>query len=113
MREHDIPARLVSYDDISLWPCLVQMLPLSVINDVGDRVQNGLKGEVEQKMKYRAAGAAIGGFVGFLIGTGTGIVGGPFGATAGVTIFSLVGVGWGISAGPDVAALLRRKRRSE
>lgn len=55
----------------------------------------------------RIFGAVIGGTIGFLVGSGTGIVGGPFVAMAGVLVFTAIGIGWGISAGPDLSDKVR------
>lgn len=57
--------------------------------------------------RSRIVGAGIGGITGFLIGSGTGTVGGPFVAMAGVTVFTLIGVFWGLSAGPDLTDKVR------
>ncbi len=62
--------------------------------------------------KSRAIGGITGGILGFLIGSGTGIVGGPFVAVAGVSVFTVIGIGWGLSAGPDVADKLKAWRSS-
>ena len=59
-------------------------------------------------MKERLIGGAIFAFVGFLVGSGTGIVGGPFGAIAGVFVFTIIGAAWGWSAGPDIVRLVLR-----
>ncbi len=61
-------------------------------------------------MKSRVSGSLIGGTIGFFAGAGTGIVGGVFGAIAGVFIFTAIGVAWGWSAGPDVVHTLQRWR---
>lgn len=61
-------------------------------------------------MKTRLIGTAFGGVVGFLVGAGTGIVGGPFGAVAGVTVFTVGGAIWGFSAGPDLVRAINRWR---
>lgn len=61
-------------------------------------------------MKTRILGSLIGAFTGFLIGGGTGIVGGVFGAIAGVLVFTTIGAAWGWSAGPDVARTVQRWR---
>ena len=42
-------------------------------------------------MKSRVLGSLFLGTIGFFAGTGTGIVGGVFGATAGVLIFTAIG----------------------
>lgn len=60
--------------------------------------------------KSRVVGGTTGGIIGFLVGSGTGIVGGPFVAVAGVFVFTLIGIGWGLSAGPDIADKLRALR---
>lgn len=59
-------------------------------------------------MNARILGAVVGGVIGFLVGSGTGIVGGPFVAVAGVSVFCAIGVFWGLSAGPDFAKLLKK-----
>lgn len=72
-----------------------------------------LRGECvwcEGLMKTRLMGVVVGGAIGFLIGTGTGIVGGPFGAVAGLFVFTLIGVGWGFSAAADIARVIARLR---
>ena len=51
------------------------------------------------------------GLLGFFGGAGTGIVGGIFGAIAGVSLFTVIGAIYGWSAGPDIAALFGRIRR--
>ncbi len=59
-------------------------------------------------MRARVLGAAAGGVLGAIVGTGTGIVGGPFGAVAGFSVFTVIGALWGLSAGPDIANQLSR-----
>lgn len=49
----------------------------------------------------------VGGLLGFFLGSGTGIVGGPFVGVAGVFVFVPIGVFWGMSAGPDLAGKIR------
>ncbi len=61
-------------------------------------------------MKIRLLGTMIGATIGALIGAGTGIVGGPFGAVAGMSVFMIGGAIWGFSAGPDLTNQLRRWR---
>lgn len=61
-------------------------------------------------MTARAIGTICGAALGFLIGAGTGIVGGPFGAMAGVLVFTTGGAIWGFSAGPDLALQINRWR---
>lgn len=51
------------------------------------------------------------GLLGFVAGAGTGIVGGIFGAIAGVSLFTVIGIIYGWSAGPDIVALINRLRR--
>ena len=51
----------------------------------------------------RIAGVIAGATAGATIGAGTGIVGGPFGAIAGASVFTIGGAIWGFSAGPDAA----------
>jgi hypothetical protein len=46
----------------------------------------------------------------FIVGGGTGIVGGIFGAIAGVLVFTIIGAFWGWSAGPDLAQTIKRWR---
>ena len=48
--------------------------------------------------------------IGFFVGAGTGIVGGAFGAIAGVLVFTTIGVLWGWSAGPDLVQTVKRWR---
>lgn len=60
--------------------------------------------------KARIIGTVAGGIVGAILGTGTGIVGGAFGAVAGFAVFTTIGVVWGFSAGPDLARALARWR---
>jgi len=64
-----------------------------------------------KKYRDRILGVLVCGPIGFFVGVGTGIVGGPFGAVAGVGIFTTIGVAYGWSAGPDVAGLIKRLRR--
>lgn len=47
---------------------------------------------------------------GATVGAGTGIVGGPFGAVAGASVFTVIGVCWGFSAGPDAAQKIEEWR---
>ncbi len=61
-------------------------------------------------MRARIAGVMVGVILGALIGGGTGIVGGPFGAVAGASIFMIGGGIWGFSAGPDLARQLQKWR---
>lgn len=61
-------------------------------------------------MKSRVLGSLAGAAIGFMIGSGTGIVGGVFGAKAGVLIFTAIGAVWGWSAGPDLVKLIQRWR---
>lgn len=61
-------------------------------------------------MKARIVGVAIGVVAGAIIGGGTGIVGGPFGAVAGASVFMIGGGIWGFSAGPDVARQVEKWR---
>lgn len=61
-------------------------------------------------MKFRIAGVLAGGSAGAMIGAGTGIVGGPFGAVAGMTVFAVGGALWGFSAGPDAERQISRWR---
>ena len=56
-------------------------------------------------------GALVFSLLGFFAGAGTGIVGGIFGAIAGVSLFTIIGAIYGWSAGPDIAALFGRIRR--
>lgn len=60
--------------------------------------------------RSRIIGATLGGTIGFLVGSGTGIVGGPFVAMAGVVVFTAIGIGWGLSAGPDLVDRVREWR---
>lgn len=60
--------------------------------------------------KSRIAGVVSDTTAGAAIGAGTGIVGGPFGAVAGATIFTLIGAGWGLSSGPDAAQKIEEWR---
>lgn len=62
-------------------------------------------------MKTRVLGSLVGGAIGFIVGAGTGIVGGIFGAIAVVLFFTVIGVAWGWSAGPDLAQAIQRLRR--
>tara|TARA_R110002072_G_scaffold107672_1_gene234008 strand:- start:246 stop:452 length:207 start_codon:yes stop_codon:yes gene_type:complete len=61
-------------------------------------------------MKARLIGVLVGVLAGAVIGGGTGIVGGPFGAVAGASIFMIGGGLWGFSAGPDVARQIDKWR---
>ena len=61
-------------------------------------------------MKSRVMGSLVGGTIGFFAGAGTGIVGGVFGAIAGVLVFTTIGIGWGWSAGPDLVHTFKRWR---
>ena len=65
----------------------------------------------EKSIKQRVIGALVFGLLGFFGGAGTGIVGGIFGAIAGVSLFTVIGAIYGWSAGPDIAALFGRIRR--
>lgn len=64
-------------------------------------------------MKARIIGLIAFGMLGLLLGSGTGIVGGVFGAVAGLFVFGAIGAVYGWSAGPDIAKFivqfLRRK----
>lgn len=57
--------------------------------------------------RSRFCGMVVGGLLGFFLGSGTGIVGGPFVGVAGVFVFVPIGVFWGMSAGPDLAGKIR------
>lgn len=61
-------------------------------------------------MKTRILSSLFGAFLGFLVGGGTGIVGGVFGAVAGVMVFMTIGAAWGWSAGPDLMRAIDRWR---
>jgi uncharacterized protein YcfJ len=61
-------------------------------------------------MKARVLGSIVGAAIGFIVGGGTGIVGGIFGARAGVLVFTIIGAFWGWSAGPDLAQTIKRWR---
>ncbi len=61
-------------------------------------------------MLARIVGTICGVVLGGMIGAGTGIVGGPFGALAGVTVFIVGGGIWGFSAGPDLARQFQKWR---
>jgi len=61
-------------------------------------------------MIARVIGTACGAILGAMIGSGTGIVGGPFGAVAGASIFTIGGAIWGFSAGPDIVGQFRKWR---
>jgi uncharacterized protein YcfJ len=61
-------------------------------------------------VKSRIMGSLAGAFLGSMVGGGTGIVGGFFGAVAGVLVFTAIGAAWGWSAGPDLARLVQRWR---
>lgn len=61
-------------------------------------------------MKNRVSGSLVGGAIGFFLGAGTGIVGGVFGAVAGVFVFTIIGAAWGWSAGPDLMQAVQRWR---
>lgn len=63
-------------------------------------------------MKARIVGVITGGSAGAMIGAGTGIVGGPFGAIAGMTVFAVGGAIWGFSAGPDAERQIARWRET-
>lgn len=65
---------------------------------------------MSQKMKARLLGTIAGGSIGAMLGMGTGIVGGAFGAVAGFSIFTIIGLAWGFSAGPDLARAIARWR---
>ena len=58
-------------------------------------------------MLTRLIGAAFFGTIGFIVGAGSGIVGGLIGATAGAGIFTTIGVFYGFSAGPDAVRIVR------
>lgn len=59
-------------------------------------------------MKARFIGLAGFGFLGFLLGTGTGIVGGVFVGVPGVLVFTTLGVIYGWSGGADIARAFSR-----
>jgi len=59
-------------------------------------------------MKARIIGLIFFGIVGLLIGSGTGIVGGVFGAVAGLFIFGVIGAIYGWSAGPDIVKFITK-----
>lgn len=59
-------------------------------------------------MKARIVGLIVFGLVGFLLGAGTGIVGGVFVGVPGVFVFTILGAIYGLSGGPDIARCLRR-----
>jgi len=61
-------------------------------------------------MKIRVLGSVVGGTLGFFVSAGTGIVGGIFGAIAGVLVFTGIGAAWGWSAGPDLVQAVQRWR---
>lgn len=61
-------------------------------------------------MKSKFFGSLYGGMIGFFVGAGTGIVGGVFGLVAGVIVFTIIGVVWGWSAGPDLVQAFQRWR---
>lgn len=61
-------------------------------------------------MKTRILSSLFGAFLGFMIGGGTGIVGGVFGAVAGVMVFTTIGAAWAWSAGPDLVKAIKRWR---
>lgn len=65
----------------------------------------------KKSMKNRMIGSVIFGMLGLIAGAGTGIVGGVFGAIAGVGLFTVIGAIYGWSAGPDIASLISRLRR--
>ena len=56
-------------------------------------------------MKFRLIGAVVFGVVGLLLGTGTEITGGIFGAISGVGGFIVLGLLLGLLAGPDLKYL--------
>jgi hypothetical protein len=62
-------------------------------------------------MKDRFIGSAILAIIGLLVGSGTGIVGGAFGAVAGVFVFMIIGAAWGWSAGLDIMHVARRWKK--
>lgn len=57
-------------------------------------------------MKTRMIGLVAFGMLGLLLGSGTGIVGGVFGAVAGLFVFGAIGAVYGWSAGPDIAKFI-------
>lgn len=59
-------------------------------------------------MKARIIGAIAFGTIGLLLGSGTGIVGGVFGAVAGLFVFGGIGVVYGCSAGPDIQKFISK-----
>lgn len=63
-------------------------------------------------LRRRLVGSTTLGALGFRLGDGTGIVGGPFGAVAGVGIFATIGACHGWSAGPDAVRLAERIGRA-
>ena len=58
-------------------------------------------------MKARLVGLILFAFIGFLLGAGTGIVGGVFVGVPGVFVFTTFGAIYGWSGGPDIARGLR------
>lgn len=61
-------------------------------------------------MKTRILSSLVGAFLGFMVGGGTGIVGGVFGSVAGVMVFTTIGAAWGWSAGPDLVRAIKCRR---
>lgn len=57
--------------------------------------------------RARIIGAAVGALAGFMLGNGSGIVGGPFVGVAGEIVFVPLGAAWGLSAGPDLTDRLK------
>ena len=56
-------------------------------------------------MTFRLIGAVVFGVIGWLLGTGTEIVGGIFGAISGVGVFIVLGLLLGLLVGPDLKYL--------
>lgn len=59
-------------------------------------------------IKVRIIGLVAFGMLGLLLGSGTEIVGGVFGAVAGLFVFSVIGAIYGWSAGPDIAKFIAK-----
>ena len=66
---------------------------------------------IGKDMAVRVIFTTVFGLVGLVVGTGTGIVGGLFGAIAGKWLFIAIGSMFGLFAGPDLSRAPRWLRQ--
>jgi len=65
-----------------------------------------MKSGLFKSLRKRVIGAAIGGLAGLIFGSGTGIVGLPFGAIAGWPLFLVLGAVIGFFSATDISNIL-------